>query len=168
MYSKKVLLKDPKIKALYAQFLKKQKGSGRMMGAGPWEDFTDFLKNSKILSAVGDVVLPTLGALGGTFLSANPLVGVAGAAAGQSVSDYIRSQGYGKFQGGCKCQMMRGGDSRLVTNLPGQKLGQRGGPHNAAYYSQPIGRVTRFKGAGGPMHNGSMGFVSSDVSKVTF
>jgi len=123
--SKTQLLSDPKIKLLYEQYMKKQKGNGKMKGAGLWEGFVDFLKSSKILSNVSGVLLPVAaGALGGVIGTslggpAGTATGAAaGAAAGKSGADFIKSLGFGK--------KMRGGDSRLVVNLPGTRLGQKG------------------------------------------
>ena len=122
--SKNQLLADPKIKMLYEQYMKKQKGSGKMKGAGLWDGFVDFLKSSKILSNVGGVLLPVaagaLGGIVGTSLGgpAGTATGAAaGAAAGKSGADYIKSLGFGK---------MRGGDSRLVISPMGTRLGQKG------------------------------------------
>ena len=114
--SKSMILKDPKIKMLYDLY-KKQSGSGRMKGSGLFDGFVQFLKDSKILSNVGGVLLPAGGAALGGLLSANPLVGAAGAAAGLSANQWLKSQGFGA---------MRGGDSRLVINPRGTRLGQRG------------------------------------------
>jgi len=124
MQSKSMLLKDPKIKKMFEEF-KKQQGKGkRMRGAGLWEDFLEVLKKTKVISNVGSVVVPlATGALGssiGTFLGgpAGAVTGASvGAAAGKSAIDYVKSLGYGR---------MRGGDSRLVINPPGTRLGQRG------------------------------------------
>jgi hypothetical protein len=119
----KSILNDPAIRKLYDDFKKKQMGKGkRMSGKGLWEDFNDFLKRSKIISNVGGVVVPLAsGALGGFLGSAFTPVGSVtgaslGAAAGKSAVDYVKSLGYGK---------MRGGDSRLVINPIGQRLGQK-------------------------------------------
>ena len=119
----KSILKDPKIKKLYEDFKKQQVGKGKMKGYGIWEDFNSFLKRSKIISNVSGVVLPwATGALGGTIGTAlggpaGTATGAAvGAAVGKSGSDYLKSLGYGR---------MRGGDSRLVINPNGQRLGQR-------------------------------------------
>lgn len=122
----KTILDDPRIKQMYDQFVKKQSGKGKMMkGAGLWDSFVDFLKKSKVISNVGQVVLPGLaGALGstvGTALGgpAGTATGAAvGAAAGKSAADYIKSLGFGK--------RMRGGDSTLVISPPGTRLGQKG------------------------------------------
>lgn len=124
MQSKSMLLKDPKIKKMFEEF-KKQQGKGkRMKGAGLWEDFLDVLKKSKVISNVGGVLVPlATGALGGTIGTAlggpaGTVTGsAAGAAAGKSAIDYLKSLGYGR---------MRGGDSRLVINPNGTRLGQRG------------------------------------------
>jgi len=119
----KSILNDPAIRKLYDDFKKKQMGKGkRMKGNGLWEDFNDFLKRSKVISNVGGVVVPlATGALGGFLGSAfTPVGSVTGASLGTSVGksavDYVKSLGYGK---------MRGGDSRLVINPIGQRLGQK-------------------------------------------
>lgn len=119
----KSILNDPAIRKLYDDFKKKQMGKGkRMKGNGLWEDFNDFLKRSKVISNVGGVVVPlATGALGGFLGSAfTPVGSVTGASLGASVGksavDYVKSLGYGK---------MRGGDSRLVINPIGQRLGQK-------------------------------------------
>jgi hypothetical protein len=126
--SKSDLLSDPKIKALYEQYMKKQSGKGKIKGMGIWDNFVDFLKSSKILSNVGGVLLPVaagaLGGLVGTSLGgpAGTATGAAaGAAAGKSGADYIKSLGFGKM----KMKMM-GGDSRLTISPMGTRLGQRG------------------------------------------
>ena len=98
----------------------KQKGKGKMRGSGLFDGFVQFLKDSKILSTVGNVVLPVAGAALAGLVSANPLVGAAAGAAGVSANTWLKSQGFGKKP------MMRGGDSRLVINVPGTRLGQKG------------------------------------------
>ena len=115
--SKTELLSDPKIKLLYQQYMK-QKGKGKMRGSGLFDGFVQFLKDSKILSTVGNVVLPVAGAALAGLVSANPLVGAAAGAAGVSANQWLKSQGFGS--------KMRGGDSRLVINVPGTRLGQKG------------------------------------------
>jgi hypothetical protein len=117
--SKNELLANPKIKLLYQQYMK-QKGKGKMRGSGLFDNFVQFLKDSKILSTVGNVVLPVAGTALGTLVSANPLVGAAAGAAGVSANQWLKSQGFGKKP------MMRGGDNRLVINPPGTRLGQKG------------------------------------------
>jgi hypothetical protein len=115
--SKSELLSDPKIKLLYQQYMK-QKGKGKMRGSGLFDGFVQFLKDSKILSTVGNVVLPVAGAALGGLVSANPLVATAAGAAGLSANQWLKSQGFGS--------KMRGGDNRLVINPPGTRLGQKG------------------------------------------
>lgn len=117
--SKNELLANPKIKLLYQQYMK-QKGKGKMKGGSLFDGFVQFLKDSKILSTVGNVVLPVAGAALATLVSANPLVGAAAGAAGVSANQWLKSQGFGKKP------MMRGGDNRLVINPPGTRLGQKG------------------------------------------
>lgn len=116
--SKTELLKDPKIKLLYQQYMKQQ-GNGKMKGGSLFDGFVQFLKDSKILSTVGNVILPVAGAALGGLVSANPLVAAASGAAGVSANQWLKSQGFG-------LKKMRGGDSRLVINVQGTRLGQRG------------------------------------------
>lgn len=122
--SKNELLSDVKIAKLYDEY-KKQKGSGRMKGAGLWDGFVDFLRRSKVLSNVGGVLLPAAGgALGGllgtTFSPVGAATGAAlGTAAGKSGAEYIKSLGFGR-------RVIKGGDSRLVISRPGTRLGQKG------------------------------------------
>jgi hypothetical protein len=118
--SKTQLLSDPKIKLLYEQYMK-QKGKGKLKGMGLFDGFVQFLKDSKILSTVGNVVLPVAGAALGGLVSANPLVATAAGAAGLSANQWLKSQGFGKRK-----PMMRGGDSRLAINVDGTRLGQKG------------------------------------------
>jgi len=115
--SKSQLLSDPKIKLLYEQYMK-QKGKGKMRGTGIFDSFVQFLKDSRILSTVGNVVLPVAGAALGGLVSANPLVATAAGAAGLSANQWLKSQGFGS--------KMRGGDSRLVISIDGTRLGQKG------------------------------------------
>jgi hypothetical protein len=115
--SKSDLLADPKIKLLYQQYMK-QKGKGKMRGTGIFDSFVQFLRDSKVLSTVGNVLLPVAGAALGGLVSANPLVAAAAGAAGVSANQWLKSQGFGS--------KMRGGDNRLVINVPGTRLGQRG------------------------------------------
>jgi hypothetical protein len=117
--SKTQLLSDPKIKLLYEQYMK-QKGKGKMRGGSLFDGFVQFLKDSKILSTVGNVVLPVAGAALGGLVSANPLVATAAGAAGLSANQWLKSQGFGARK------RMMGGDSRLVINPPGTRLGQKG------------------------------------------
>jgi len=132
--SKTQLLSDPKIKLLYEQYMK-QKGKGKMRGGSLFDGFVQFLKDSKILSTVGNVVLPVAGAALGGLVSANPLVATAAGAAGLSANNWLKSQGFG-----AKKRMMMGGDSRLVINPPGTRLGQKrglkGGAMTIAYNGQ--------------------------------
>lgn len=171
--SKTKLLSDPEIAALYEQYKMKQAGSGRrkkMKGAGIFDGFIKFLKDSKILSKVGDVLLPVAGGLAAGLFTANPLGAAAGAAAGSSASEYLKSQGFGG------CGMMRkyrggeSGSSTLVINPPGQRLGQRGGARTIAYNGvmQQVpgtmqGYGKRMIGMGLPTAYGS---VSSEFGKI--
>lgn len=118
--SKSELLSDPKIKLLYQQYMKQQgKGKGKMKGSGLFDSFVQYLKDSKILSTVGNVILPVAGAALGGLVSANPLVATAAGAAGVSANQWLKSQGFG-------LKKIRGGDSRLVINPQGTRLGERG------------------------------------------
>lgn len=173
--SKAKLLSDPQIAMLYEQFKARQAGSGkkRMKGSGIFDGFVKFLKDSKILSKVGDVLLPVGGAALAGLFTANPLGAAAGAAAGSAGAEYLRSQGFGKntMKGmGCGC-MMRGGEagsSTLAINPPGQRLGQRGGARTLAYngtFQQVPGTQRgfgRMKGMGGT----AFGTVSSEFGKI--
>jgi hypothetical protein len=86
----------------------------------------------------------------------------AGAAAGSSASEYLKSQGFGY-------KYMMGGDSTLVINPPGQRLGQRGGARTLAYngmFQQVPGTQ---KGFGKRMLGGTgteYGSVSSEFGKI--
>ncbi len=131
--SKNELLSDPKIKLLYQQYMK-QKGKGKMKGAGLFDGFVQFLKDSKILSTVGNVVLPVAGAALGGLVSANPLVATAAGAAGLSANQWLKSQGFGS--------KMRGGDSRLVINPQGTRLGQKRGMKGGCGKCQMGGAIT--------------------------
>lgn len=160
--SKTKLLSDPQIKLLYEQYMmKNQSGSGKMKGMGIFDGFIKFLKDSKILSKVGDVLLPVAGAALGGLFTANPLGLAAGAAAGSSASEFLKSKGFGH----CGC---RGGDSTLVINPAGQRLGQRGGAKTISYNGtiqqvpgtkQGFGRM---KGMGGAQ----FGSISSEFGKI--
>lgn len=155
--SKTKLLSDPEIARLYEQYKMKQAGSGRgrkMKGAGLWDGFVNFLKSSKILSKVGDVLLPVAGGLAAGLFTANPLGAAAGAAAGSSASEYLKSQGFGY-------KYMMGGDSRLVINPAGQRLGQRGSGMTYAY-NGVYTKIPRMKGSGGMQY----GSISSDFGKI--
>jgi len=74
-----------------------KKGAGlRYSGEGFLENTNKFLKDSKLISNVGSVVLPLATGALGTAISVNPVSGLVGAAAGKSVNEFIKSQGYGK------------------------------------------------------------------------
>lgn len=165
--SKTKLLSDPEIARLYEQYKLKQAGSGKrkMKGAGIFDGFVKFLKDSKILSKVGDVLLPVAGGLAAGLFTANPLGAAAGAAAGSSASEYLKSQGFGY-------KYMKGGESgasTLAINPPGQRLGQRGGARTLSYngmFQQVPGTQ---KGFGKRMNGGAgteYGSVSSEFGKI--
>lgn len=74
-------------------------GGLRQRGDGWWEDswgnVNKFLKDSKILSTVGNVVLPAAGGALAGLVTANPLAAAAGGALGTSANQWLKSQGYG-------------------------------------------------------------------------
>lgn len=94
--AKNALLADPRIKQLYMEYSKRMQGSGRMKGAGVWDNFVRFLKDSKIISTVGKVILPAAGGALAALGTANPLGLAAGAALGSAANNYIASQGFGR------------------------------------------------------------------------
>lgn len=75
----------------------------RMKGDGVIEDIIGnvdkFLKQSKILSNVGQVLLPAAGGALAGLATVNPLAGAAGAAGGSALNNYLKAQGYGKMKG---------------------------------------------------------------------
>lgn len=165
--SKTKLLSDPQIAALYEQYKMKQAGSGRgrkMKGAGLWDGFVNFLKSSKILSKVGDVLLPVAGGLAAGLFTANPLGVAAGTAAGSSASEYLKSQGFGH-------KYMMGGESGaspLAINPPGQRLGQRGGARTISF-NGTMQQVPGTRQGYGRMLGGAgtqYGSVSSEFGKI--
>lgn len=163
--SKAKLLSDPEIAMLYEQYKDRQAGSGKrkMKGAGIFDSFVKFLKDSKILSKVGDVLLPVGGAALAGLFTANPLAAAGGAAAGSSAAEYLKSQGFGHGR-------MHGGASTLSINLQGQRLGQKGGARTLAYngmFQQVPGTQRGFgkrmmMGMGGTEY----GSVSSEFGKI--
>jgi hypothetical protein len=66
-----------------------------MRGRGILEDVNKFLKQSKLLSNVGQVVLPVAGGALAGLLTANPIAAAAGGAVGASANQFLKSQGYG-------------------------------------------------------------------------
>lgn len=82
---------------------KSKKGNGHsQQGEGIFDGINDFLKRTKILSTVGNVLAPLAGATLGTFVS--PGVGTAvGTAVGSSLNEGLKSLGYGR-----KGKKMRG------------------------------------------------------------
>lgn len=116
--TKKQILDSPQGKMLYEQYMKKMSGKGKMKGMG-WSDFVNWLKDTKIISKVGSVLLPAAGGALAGLLTANPLGLASGAAVGEAGAEWIKSQGFGKRR---SC----GGTSVLVISPPGQRLGQKG------------------------------------------
>ena len=170
--SKTKLLSNPEIALLYQQFMKKQSGSGKKMkGMGIFDGFVKFLKDSKILSNVGGVLLPALGGLAAGLLTVNPLGIASGAAAGSSANEFLKSKGFGHMKGHGK--KMRGGlsgASTLSISPNGQRLGQRGGAMTYSYNGtmQQVPNTQRgyghMRGCGGT----EFGTVSSEFSKIRF
>lgn len=148
--NKKKLLSNPEIKQIYEQWSKgKLKGGGKMRG-GSWDDFVGFLKDSHIISNIGNVVAPVLGGLAAGLVTANPIGAAVGAAAGSSANEWIKSQGFG----------MRGGDSRRATPLT---LRGRGFSANTAY-----GQLIQ-KGRGNSQAGTTAyGQISSEFGKIKF
>lgn len=149
-----------------------QSGSGmnRMKGKGFWDwlktaagDVNKFLKETKLLSKVASPILKYVipiaaGAIG------TPVSGVAAGIAGTAASLGISALGYGKMGYGKK---MRGGDSRLSINPPGQRLMGKGLVY--AYNGVPtmVGRghcgCGKMVGTGGSQFNS----VSSEFGKIS-
>jgi len=80
-----------------------------MKGDGVFEDIIGnvdkFLKQSKLISNVGQVLLPAAGGALAGLASVNPLGLSAGAAGGLALNNYLKAQGYGKMNG---CGKMKG------------------------------------------------------------
>jgi hypothetical protein len=147
--SKTQLLAIPEIADLYKKF---QKGEGmkkRQKGMGIFDGFVKFLKDSKILSKIGGVLLPLAGGALGGLATVNPLGASIGAAAGSAGNKWIESQGFGK-----------GG---LSISPIGQRLGQRGmGKHTMKMKGKGCGCM---RGYGSST---AFGTVSSEYGKVRF
>jgi hypothetical protein len=134
--TKTQLLSNPEIAQLYEQYMMKQAGSGRgrkMKGMGIFDGFVKFLKDSKILSKIGDVLLPVAGAALGGLFTANPLGLAAGAAAGSAGSEFLKSKGFGHMKGHGKMRGGLSGASTLSISPQGMRLGQRGNGMTIAY-----------------------------------
>ena len=75
----------------------------RMKGDGVIEDIfgnvDKFLKQSKLISNVGQVLLPAAGSALAGLATVNPLALPAGAAGGLALNNYLKAQGYGKMKG---------------------------------------------------------------------
>lgn len=151
--SKSQLLAIPEIADLYKKF---QKGEGmkkRQKGMGIFDGFVKFLKDSKILSKIGGVLLPLAGGALAGLATANPAGLAVGAAAGSAGAKWIESQGFGK-------RHMGRGLSELVISPMGQRLGQRGkGKHTG----KGCGCMMRGYGS-----STAFGTVSSEYGKVKF
>ena len=102
------------------------------------------------------------GGLAAGLFTANPLGAAAGAAAGSSASEYLKSQGFGrrmKMHGG------ESGVSTLAINPNGQRLGQRGSGVTIGY-NGIIQNVPRVFGKGIPPSN--LGYISSSLGRPKF
>lgn len=156
--TKKQILDSPEGQALYQRFLQsRMSGKGRMKGKGLWDNFVQFLKDSKILSKVGDVLLPVAGGALAGLATANPAGIAAGAAAGSAGAQWLKSQGFGrKRKGGCM--------SCLVISPNGQRLGQKGKgltiSQNGTYQNTKMPQT----GRGGSV----FGTVSSEFGQIKF
>ena len=80
--------------------MKNSRQRRRIKGDGIFDGINDFLKKSRLISSVGAVALPALGGLASGIFTANPIVAGVGTAAGSSLNEYIKSQGYGRKRGG--------------------------------------------------------------------
>ena len=125
----------------------------RMRGDGVIEDIIGnvdkFLKQSKIISNVGQVLLPaTASALAG-LATANPLGLSAGAASGLALNNYLKAQGYGKYgkMKGCgytNKPLMLGSGMTYAYNgtyqqVPGTMRGNGGTPYGMV--SSEFGKI---------------------------
>ena len=104
----------------------------RIKGRGFFDDVDKFLKKSKIISNVGSVLLPVLGASGAGLLTANPLGATVGAAAGSSANEYIKSLGYGKKMQGKGLTISSNGTFQ-ATAPPTKMKGNGGTQYNAVF-----------------------------------
>lgn len=111
---------------------RKKKTTGRIKGEGIFDGLNDFLKRTKILSSVGNVLAPLAGSALGTFVT--PGVGTAvGAAVGSSLNEGLKSLGYGRRRKG-KGQMPApftgygiGANAGSVNSMGGRRKGGRRG-----------------------------------------
>lgn len=154
--SKAVLMKEPVIKKLYSLYSKlHQSGGGKLKGRGLWDNFNKFLKDSKIISTVGKVVLPAAGAALAGLVTANPLAAGAAGAVGSAGANWIASQGYGQKGGSGRVAVQ--GVSSVPTNGPAFKTPLGLKPHQLRY-----GGNSRLKGFGGIQHQ----HISSDFGQI--
>ncbi len=114
------------IKELYYLNYNKMKHKKTMKGNGIFDNINDFLKKSKIISNVGSVALPALGGLTSGLFSANPIVAGIGTAAGSSLNEYIKSQGYGY-------KRIKGGAVYEKGQIPIHKFSGAGKSHRTHY-----------------------------------
>lgn len=140
----------------------KRKYTKRMKGDGVIEDigkfFADpkvknviggvdkFLKQSKIASKVGQVLLPAAGGALGGLVTANPLGAAAGGAAGLALNDFLKAQGYGKIKG-------KGYSTKPLMLGSGYTYA-----YNGTY--QPIPKTQMGSGTG------AYGMISSEFGKI--
>lgn len=106
-----------------------------------------FLKQSKIVSKVGQVLLPAAGGALGGLVTANPLGAATGVAGGTALNDFLKAQGYGKMKG-------KGYSTKPLMLGSGMTYG-----YNGVY--QPIPK-TRMMGSG----TGAYGMISSEFGKI--
>src|SRR3972149_2637209 len=108
----------------------KENSPKNIKGSGFIEDTDKFLKNTKLLSKVGQAVLPfALGALGTTF---SPLGTATGLAVAQAGVEGLKNYGYGKMSGGaCYSQ----GQLPPNKEVPRGKLSGAGGNFQGTTYA---------------------------------
>jgi hypothetical protein len=160
--SKKFILDSPEGQALYRKYLASRMAGGgkKMVGKGVFDGFIDFLKKSKVISKIGDVILPVAGGALAGLLTANPLAAGVGAATGSAANEFIKSQGFGKRKrrrGGC--------NSCLAISPNGQRLGQQGRGLTIAYNGTfQDAKPPSMRGGGGS----AFGSISSEYGQVRF
>jgi hypothetical protein len=113
-------------------------------GKGLFDDINKLLKQTKIISKAGEVLLPLGGSAIGSALGGPGIGTAAGGIAGSAANEWIKSQGYGKrSKRGCGPQsakatvrLLYGGDSRLVIQPNGMRVGQKRGMGSGATTTQ--------------------------------
>jgi hypothetical protein len=112
-----------------------------------------FLKQSKLASKVGQVLLPAAGGALAGLATANPLGAAAGGAAGLALNDFLKAQGYGKMKGKGYINRLSQLGSGNNTSLQGYTVS-----YNGTF--QPIQR--------GMGQTAAFGSLSSEYGKVKF